>query len=143
VRVSTKPTRRRTAAPESVAADAPTSDAFAAAILRFLRDSPNATVKPSGMIDLGPVAAQLGAEPFDMQLAVERLADRRLVNIPFIEPGTAGGAELTQTGLRWLIEYEGGKPRDVPAAYRTATARIRTADDAPRLPRDQVYGSTR
>jgi hypothetical protein len=95
------------------------------------------------MIDLGPVAAQLGVEPFDMQLAVERLADRRLVNIPFIEPGTAGGAELTQSGLRWLIAYEGGKPRDVPAAYRVATARIRTAQDAPRLPRDQVYGSAR
>ncbi len=78
-----------------------------------------------------------------MQLAVERLHRRRLLNAPFIEPGTAGGAELTETGNRWLIEREGGKPRDVPAALQPARQRVRAESEAARLPRAQVYGVKR
>jgi len=62
---------------------------------------------------------------------------------PFIEPGTAGGAELTELGLRWLIEREGGKPKEVPVAFQPAREHVRTADEAARLPRAQVYGKRR
>lgn len=108
-----------------------------AAILRFLRRFPNETV------DLGPLARELGLDPYRMQLAVERLAARRMVVAPFIEPGTAGGATLSEIGLRWLIAREGGKPADVPVAFQPATDRVRAEDEAARLPRAQVYGVSR
>jgi hypothetical protein len=105
-----------------------------AAILRFLRRFPNETV------DLSPLAAELDLDPYRMQLAVERLAARRMVVAPFIEPGTAGGATLSEIGLRWLIAREGGKPADVPVAFKPASERVRAEDEAARLPRAQVYG---
>jgi hypothetical protein len=108
-----------------------------AAILRFLRRFPNETV------DLSPLAAELGLDPYRMQLAVERLAARRMVVAPFIEPATAGGATLSEIGLRWLIEREGGKPADVPVAFQPASERVRAEDEAARLPRAQVYGVAR
>ncbi len=75
-----------------------------------------------------------------MQLAVERLHRRRFVVAPFIEPGTAGGAELTELGLEWLIEREGGKPKEAPVALQPARQHVRASDEAARLPRAQVYG---
>ena len=108
-----------------------------AAILRFLRRFPNQTV------DLAPLAAELGIEPYRLQLAVEALHRRRMVVAPFIEPGAAGGATLTQVGLRWLIEREGGRPADIPVALKPATDRVRAADEAARLPRAEVYGLAR
>jgi hypothetical protein len=110
---------------------------LAAAILRALRHSPNSSV------DLAPLAEELGADPTAVQLAVERLHARRMVVAPFIEPGRAGGAELTAVGLRWLIAREGGTPKDVPVALRAATGRVRSEDEAARLPRAQVYGTRR
>ena len=108
-----------------------------AAILRFLRRFPNETV------DLQPLADELGIDPYRMQLAVESLAARRMVVAPFIEPGTAGGATMTEIGLRWLIEREGGKPADVPIALQPAKQHVRASDEAARLPRAQVYGIKR
>ena len=96
--------------------------------------------KPNEARDLGPLAAELGVDPIAMQLAVERLHARRMVVSPFVEPGRAGGAELTEVGLRWLIEREGGKPKDVPVAFKPAKGRVRAEDEAARLPRAQVYG---
>ncbi len=78
-----------------------------------------------------------------MQLAVERLARRRMVVVPFVEPGTAGGAILAEGGLHWLIEREGGKPKDVPVAFQPAKDHVRAGDEAARLPRAQVYGVRR
>lgn len=115
----------------------PTGDALETAILRYLRQWPNLTV------ELGPLAEQLGLDPFEMQLTIERLHARRKVVAPFIEPGTAGGATLTEVGLRWLIDREGGKPADVPTAFKLATERVRAEDEAARLPRAQVYGPRR
>lgn len=112
-------------------------DQLAAAILRFLRRHPNRTV------DLAPLAEELAVDAFRMQLAVERLGRRQMVVVPFIEPGTAGGATLTENGLRWLIAREGGKPADVPVAFRPAREQVRAADEAARLPRAQVYGARR
>jgi len=133
-----KPTRRATrpkpAAPKS---GPPTGDELDAAILRFLRAKPNAVV------DLAPLAADLAVDPIAMQLAVERLHQRRMVVTPFIEPGRAGGAELTAVGLRWLIAREGGKPKDRPVALQPASGRVRAQDEAARLPRSQVYGVRR
>ena len=108
-----------------------------AAILRFLRGTPNQAV------DLTPLAKELGVDPIAMQLAVERLHQRRMVVAPFIEPGKAGGAELTAVGLRWLIAHEGGKPKDVPVAFKPAKGHVRVQDEAARLPRAQVYGVRR
>jgi hypothetical protein len=108
--------------------------ALDAAILRYLRRSPNKAV------DLSPLAQEMGVEPFTLQLAVERLHQRRLVVAPFIEPGAAGGAELTEKGNRWLIDYEGGKPSEVPVALKLAKDHVRASDEAARLPRAQVYG---
>lgn len=108
-----------------------------AAILRHLRRTPNRA------LDLAPLAAQLGVDPITMQLAVERLHARRMVVAPFVEPGRAGGAELTAVGLRWLIAREGGKPKDTPVASQPAKGRVRTQDEAARLPRAQVYGVRR
>lgn len=107
------------------------------AILRFLRRYPNRTV------DLSPLADELRLDPYRLQLAVEDLARRRMVVAPFIEPGSAGGATLTNVGLRWLIEHEGGMPADTPVAMQPATERVRAEDEAARLPRAQVYGMTR
>ena len=115
----------------------PAGEALDAAILRFLRATPNQA------LDLAPLAADLGVDAVAVQLAVERLHLRRMVVAPFIEPGRAGGAELTAVGLRWLIAREGGKPRDVPVAFKPAKGRVRAQDEAARLPRAQVYGVKR
>jgi hypothetical protein len=115
----------------------PSGEDLDAAILRFLRATPNRAV------DLTPLASELGVDPTAMQLAVERLHARRIVVAPFIEPGRAGGAELTAVGLRWLIAREGGKPKDVPVAFQPAKGRVRAEDEAARLPRAQVYGARR
>ena len=115
----------------------PRGDELDAAILRFLRRYPNEVV------DLAPLAAELSIDPFSMQLAVERLHRRRMLVAPFIEPGTAGGAELAQGGLDWLIAREGGKPKDTPVAYRPATGHVRVQEEAKRLPRAEVYGVRR
>ncbi len=130
---------RKRAAPDRDAPPraAPAGDELDAAIIRFLRRTPNRVA------DLSPLAAELGVEPFAMQLAVERLHRRRLLNAPFIEPGTAGGAELTEQGNRWLIEREGGKPADLPATLKPAKKRVRAEAQAARLPRAQVYGVKR
>lgn len=108
-----------------------------AAILRALRARPNRTV------ELGPLAEELQVEPYRLQLAVEDLGRRRMVVVPFIEPDAAGGATLTEVGLRWLIQREGGKPADTPVALKPATQRVRAEDEAARLPRAQVYGVSR
>ena len=120
------------------ATQAPLShDQLDAAILRTLRRYPNNTV------ELGPLAEELKVDPYTVQLAVERLHNRRMVVAPFIEPGTAGGATLTQVGLRWLIKREGGKPADVPVLLQKAKEHVRAGDEAARLPRAQVYGVRR
>jgi hypothetical protein len=108
-----------------------------AAILRYLR------AKPNEARELDPLATGLGVDPIAMQLAVERLHQRRMVVAPFIEPGRAGGAELTAVGLRWLIAREGGKPKDTPVAFKQAKGHVRPQDEAARLPRAQVYGVKR
>jgi hypothetical protein len=108
-----------------------------AAILRALRLRPNRTV------ELGPLAEELGSDPYRLQLAVESLGRRRMVVVPFIEPGVAGGAELTAVGLRWLIDREGGTPADQPATLRPAKQHVRPQDEAARLPRSEVYGVSR
>lgn len=115
----------------------PSGDELDAAILRVLRATPNRVV------DLAQLAADIGVDPVSMQLAVERLHVRRMVVAPFIEPGRAGGAELTAVGLRWLIAREGGKPKDVPVAFQPAKGRVRAQDEAARLPRAEVYGVKR
>jgi hypothetical protein len=66
-----------------------------------------------------------------------------MVVVPFIEPGPAGGAILAERGLRWLIEREGGKPKDKPIAFQLAKDHVRAGDEAARLPRAQVYGVRR
>ena len=117
------------------ASDAPIDEQqLDAAILRFLRRFPNQTV------DLSPLAEELAVDPSRLQLAVEDLGRRRMVVIPFIEPGSAGGATLTAVGLRWLIAREGGSPADTPTALKLAKERVRAEDEAARLPRAQVYG---
>jgi hypothetical protein len=108
-----------------------------AAILRFLRRFPNQTV------DLSPLANELKMDPYRLQLAVEDLGRRRMVVVPFIEPGSAGGATLTAVGLRWLLAREGGTPADKPTALKPAEDRVRAEDEAARLPRAQVYGVQR
>jgi hypothetical protein len=112
-------------------------DELHAAILRFLRRFPNRVV------DLAPLAGELSIDPFSMQLAVERLHRRGMVVAPFIEPGTAGGAELAERGLRWLIAREGGKPSEAPVANQPAKGHVRVQEEARRLPRAEVYGVRR
>jgi hypothetical protein len=132
------PRRRAAAASATVpaATDAPVSDEqLTAAVLRFLRRYPNRTV------ELSPLADELAVDATRLQLLVERLGRRGLVVVPFIEPGTAGGGTLTERGLRWLIAREGGKPADVPVAFKPARERVRAEDEAARLPRAQVYGT--
>lgn len=107
------------------------------AVLRVLRRKPNRTV------DLAPLADELGVDPYRLQLAVEDLGRRRMVVVPFIEPGSAGGATLTSAGLRWLIRREGGTPSEKPVALKPAQERVRAADEAARLPRSHVYGVSR
>jgi hypothetical protein len=120
------------------AADAPIDDAqLDASILRTLRTKPNRTV------DLLPLADELGVDPVRVQLAIERLGQRRMVVVPFIEPGSAGGATLTAVGLRWLIDREGGSPADKPDALKPAKTHVRPQDEAARLPRAEVYGVSR
>ena len=120
------------------AADAPIDGAqLDAAILRSLRAKPNQTV------DLLPLADELGVDPARVQLAIEDLGRRRMVVVPFIEPGYAGGATLTAVGLRWLIDREGGSPADRPVALKPAKAHVRPQDEAARLPRAEVYGVSR
>lgn len=147
-RAGARPTRAQEAKPQAPRTRAGKAEAAKAAkaigpldldvaILRRLRRLPNQAV------DLAPLAAELDAEPFEVQLAVERLHRRRMVVAPFIEPGAAGGAELTEKGLRWLIDHEGGKPREVPVALKIAKERVRSEDEAARLPRAQVYGVKR
>jgi hypothetical protein len=142
-RVSSRATPRRTPSKASsrrgaaAKAGPPSGESLDAAILRFLR------AKPNEALDLTPLAEELGVDPMAMQLAVERLHQRRMVVTPFIEPGRAGGAELTAVGLRWLIEREGGKPKDVPVAFKPAKGPVRPQDEAARLPRAQVYGVRR
>lgn len=134
------PRRKRAAEMATVpsAADAPIDGAqLDAVILRFLRENPNRTV------DLSPLADELGVDPYRLQLAVEDLGRRRMVVVPFIEPGSAGGATLTQVGLRWLLEREGGSPADTPVALKPAKDRVRAEDEAARLPRAEVYGVNR
>ena len=138
---STVRPRRRTAAKTATlpaATDAPIDGVqLDAAILRFVRRYPNQTV------DLGPLAEELKLDPYRLQLAVEDLGRRRMVVVPFIEPGTAGGATLTAIGLRWLIRHEGGRPADQPAALKVAKKHVRPEDEAARLPRAEVYGVSR
>ncbi len=135
-----KPATTRAAKPAGrprPAPAAPIGDDLHAAILRALRRTPNRVV------DLGPLATELGVEPFTVQLAVERLAHRRMVTLPFVEPGTAGGAELAAAGLRWLIAREGGTPKDTPVAFQPASGRVRAEAEGARLPRADVYGPRR
>ncbi len=120
------------------AADAPIDDdQLDAAILRAARAKPNRTV------DLQPLADELGVDPYRIQLAIERRGQRRMVVVPFIEPGSAGGATLTAVGLRWLIDREGGSPADKPVALKPAKTHVRPKDEAARLPRAEVYGVSR
>jgi DNA-binding Lrp family transcriptional regulator len=115
-------------------AAAPRGDELTAQILRELRHAPNQE-RP-----LDALAQEMGIVPEALQLAVERLHRRRFVIAPFIEPGRAGGAKLTAVGLSWLIAREGGTPRDTPVAFQPAKRRVRTEDEAARLPRADVYG---
>ena len=120
------------------ATDAPIDAAqLDAAILRALRQKPNRTV------DLLPLADQLAVDPARVQLAIESLGQRRMVVVPFIEPGGAGGATLTAVGLRWLIDREGGTPADTPDVLKVAKDHVRPEDEAARLPRAEVYGVSR
>jgi hypothetical protein len=133
------PARREAiaATPAAPPPGGPGGDELTELVLRFVRRFPNQTV------DLTPLAQELGMEPFALQLHVERMARRRLIVVPFVEPGTAGGATLTERGLRWLLKREGGKPRDVPTAFKMAEGHVRAGDEAARLPRAQVYGVRR
>jgi hypothetical protein len=135
-----RPRRKATAKAATLpaATDAPIDEVqLDAAILRFVRRYPNQTV------DLGPLAEELKLDPYRLQMAVEELGRRRMVVVPFIEPGTAGGATLTQKGLRWLLDHEGGKPADRPTALKLAKKHVRAGDEAARLPRAEVYGVSR
>lgn len=109
-------------------------DDLTAAVLRHLRRAPNQER------DLGDLAEELGIPSTELQVFVERLHRRRLLIAPFIEPGQAGGATLTEVGLRWLLAHEGGTPRDVPIALQPARGRVRAEAEAARLPRADVYG---
>ena len=103
-------------------------DELYAQILRELRRFPNRVV------ELSPLAETLKMPPQALQVELERLARRGFVVLPFIEPGAAGGAELAQGGLKWLIAHEGGRPKDVPIALQPAKRHVRAKDEAARLP---------
>jgi hypothetical protein len=130
---SPRTTRTSRKPPADPAHPVPHNELYAR-ILRFLRRSPNAVV------ELMPLAEELKMAPAAVQVELERLARRGLVVLPFIEPGAAGGAELAQSGLEWLIAHEGGRPKDVPVALQPAKGHVRTKDEAARLPRAKVYG---
>lgn len=132
---SKAPTRARKAAADPNH-PLPHDDLYAR-ILRYLRRFPNRAV------DVTPLADELGMPASALQVELERLARRRFVTLPFIEPGRGGGAELTQLGAAWLIGHEGGKPKDVPVALQKAKGRVRAEDEAARLPRAEVYGRGR
>jgi hypothetical protein len=135
-----RPATHRASTPKPAAADPNhplPHDELYARILRYVRRFPNRAV------DLTPLADELGMPPFALQVEVERLGRRGLLNLPFIEPGLGGGAELTQKGAAWLLAYEGGRPKDVPTALKMATGRVRAEEEAARLPRSQVYGQGR
>jgi hypothetical protein len=132
--VARRPSRPRTRKPATDPAHPVPHDKLYAQILRFLRRSPNKVV------ELMPLAEELKMAPALVQVELERLARRGFVVLPFIEPGAAGGAELAQSGLEWLIAQEGGKPKDVPVAFQPAKGRVRAEDEAARLPRAKVYG---
>jgi hypothetical protein len=134
VAVAKRPVRPRARKPAADPAHPVPHDELYARILRFLRQSPNRVV------ELTPLAEELKMQPQALQVELERLGRRGFVVLPFIEPGTAGGAELAQGGLEWLIAYEGGKPKDVPVALQPAKGRVRAKDEAARLPRADVYG---
>lgn len=136
--------KRARKAPEKAPEKAPADpahplphDEIYSRILRALRRTPNQVV------ELTPLAAELGLEPHALQIEVERLGSRGFVVLPFIEPGAGGGAELSQKGLAWLIAHEGGKPKDKPVALKVARGRVRAEDEAARLPRADVYGEGR
>ncbi len=112
-------------------------DELYARILRALRRAPNQVV------ELTPLAMELGMDPQALQVELERLGRRGFVVLPFIEPGVGGGAELAQKGLAWLIAHEGGKPKDVPVALKPAKDHVRAKAEAARLPRSEVYGPGR
>ena len=135
--VTPSPDDVRAVAEPAAAAPSRSKDDLVAAILRYLRRWPNQTV------DLAPLAEELGVPAAEMQLTAERLHRNGFLVAPFIVPSAAGGGTLTDKGLRWLLQREGGKPRDVPVAYQKAEAHVRAADEAARLPRAQVYGVRR
>lgn len=126
--------RARTPKPVVDPAHPLSHDELYARILRFLRRFPNSVV------ELTPLAEELQMPPEAVQVELERMARRGLVVLPFIEPGRAGGAELAQSGLEWLIAHEGGRPKDVPVALQPAKGRVRAENEAARLPRADVYG---
>lgn len=137
-----EPAAVRDLAPAVVETDAgarrpPAGEELVAVILRYLRRWPNQTV------DLAPLAEELGVDPAEMQLTAARLERRGFLIVPFILPSRAGGGTLTEVGLRWLIDREGGRPADVPVAFQPAAERVRAEDEAARLPRAQVYGVRR
>jgi hypothetical protein len=132
--VAKHPARPRTRKPPADPKHPVPHDQLYARILRFLRRAPNRVV------ELTPLAEELKLPPQAVQVELERLARRGFVVLPFIEPGAAGGAELAQSGLEWLIAHEGGKPKDVPIALQPAKGRVRAEEEAARLPRADVYG---
>ena len=132
--VAKRPARPRAKKPAVDPAHPVPHDELYARILRFLRWYPNRVV------ELTPLAEELQMPPAVVQVELERLAQRGFVVLPFIEPSAAGGAELAQGGLEWLIAHEGGKPKDVPVAFQPAKGRVRAEDEAARLPRAKVYG---
>ena len=133
-RARTTTTKRTTRKSQADPAHPVPHDELYAKILRFLRRYPNRVV------ELTPLAEELQVPPAAVQVELERLARRGFVVLPFIEPGAAGGAELAQSGLEWLIAREGGRPKDVPVALQPAKGRVRAEDEAARLPRAKVYG---
>ena len=53
---------------------------------------------PDPEVALDGLAEELGIDPEALQVTVERLHQRRIVIAPFVEPGRAGGAQLTEVG---------------------------------------------
>ena len=70
------------------------------------------------------------------------MARRGLVVLPFIEPGAAGGAELAQKGLDWLIAHEGGTSEGRSGRVQAGERPCARKDEAARLPRADVYGGS-
>ena len=118
-----RPRRKAAAKTATVpaATEAPIDNAqLDAAILRFLRRYPNQTV------DLTPLAEELKLDPYRLQLAVEDLrasADGRRAVHRARHRGRR--ARSPRSVLRWLLDSEGGKPSDKPAALKKATKHVR------------------